>query len=128
MTTPRDGTSPAARAPILDGAFADMVLQFRGRTGLSQRAVADDLRIHVRSVQLWEAGESHPNARNLQALIGVFFDAGAFTAGLVQTEAAALWHAAEAVVSEADGTDFFELTQAVSEVDDVCLHARIGEG
>jgi WD40 repeat protein/transcriptional regulator with XRE-family HTH domain len=76
--------------------FAGLLLRLRGRTALSQRDVAVRLGIHVRSVQLWEAGASHPNAQRLQALISMFLDAGGFPIGLEQTEAAALWAAADA--------------------------------
>jgi WD40 repeat protein len=76
--------------------FSGMALRLRGRTSLSQRQVADHLHVHVRSVQLWEAGESHPSARNLQALIGLFLESGAFTPSLERTEATELWSAADA--------------------------------
>ncbi|MBV9173485.1 MAG: helix-turn-helix transcriptional regulator, partial [Chloroflexi bacterium] len=75
--------------------FSGMLLRFRGRTGLSQREIADRIHVHVRSVQLWEAGGSHPNARNLQGLIRLFLKNGAFTNGLEQVEAAALWSAVD---------------------------------
>ena len=81
--------------PTMGEGFAGMLLRLRGRTGLSQRDVADRIGVHVRSVQLWEAGETHPNARRLQALIGVLLEAGAFTPGSEDLEAVALWNAAD---------------------------------
>ncbi len=75
--------------------FCGLLLQFRGRTELSQRDLAQRLHVHVRSVQLWEAGASHPNARHLQALIGLLLQAQRFGAGRERAEASALWTAVE---------------------------------
>jgi transcriptional regulator with XRE-family HTH domain len=66
----------------------------RGRTGLTQREIATKLGVHVRSVQLWEAAASHPNARRLEALIVLFLESDAFADGLELDEADALWTAA----------------------------------
>jgi WD40 repeat protein len=74
--------------------FAGLALRLRGRTGLTQRDIAAALDVHVRSVQLWEAAASHPNAARLQALIRLFLDAGAFSDGTEREEAEALWLAA----------------------------------
>ncbi len=74
--------------------FAGLALRLRGRTGLTQRDVAAGLGVHVRSVQLWEAAASHPNAARLQGLIRFFLDTGSFTEGSEIEEAEALWHAA----------------------------------
>jgi WD40 repeat protein/transcriptional regulator with XRE-family HTH domain len=74
--------------------FAGLALRLRGRTGMTQRDLARRLDVHVRSVQLWEGAASHPNARRLQALVEVFLDSNAFTAGLELEEAEALWTAA----------------------------------
>jgi WD40 repeat protein/transcriptional regulator with XRE-family HTH domain len=74
--------------------FAGLALRLRGRTGLTQRELAAQLGTHVRSIQLWEAGASHPNARRLRVLIEVMLDAGGFGAAVEQAEAEALWNAA----------------------------------
>jgi len=74
--------------------FAGLTLRLRGRTGLTQRDIATQLGIHVRSVQLWEAAASHPNARRLEALIELFLESEAFADGLELEEAEALWTAA----------------------------------
>src|SRR5215471_18380619 len=76
--------------------FAGLALRLRGRTGLTQRDIAASLGVHVRSVQLWEAAASHPNASRLQALIRVFLEAGGFDLGSEADEAQALWLAAMA--------------------------------
>jgi WD40 repeat protein len=74
--------------------FAGLALRLRGRTGLTQRDVATALDVHVRSVQLWEAAASHPNATRLQGLLRLFLEAGAFAEGTEREEAEALWVAA----------------------------------
>jgi WD40 repeat protein/transcriptional regulator with XRE-family HTH domain len=71
--------------------FAGLTVRLRGRTGLTQRQLAARVGVHQRSIQDWEAGLSHPNQQRLQALIGVYLDAGAFIEGLELTEAQALW-------------------------------------
>lgn len=75
--------------------FVGLVLRLRGATGLTQREVAARLGLHVRSVQLWEAGASHPSPQRLQGLISVFLDAGGFADGAERDQAEALWGAAE---------------------------------
>ena len=52
--------------------------------------------VHLRSIQDWEAGLSHPSARRLRALIAVFLDTAAFVEGRELAEAQALWSAAQA--------------------------------
>jgi WD40 repeat protein len=63
---------------------------------LTQRDVAAGLGVHVRSVQLWEAGASHPTAQRLEALIDLILGAGGFAEGVEQAEAETLWNAAVA--------------------------------
>jgi transcriptional regulator with XRE-family HTH domain len=75
--------------------FYGLVLQLRGRIGLTQRELAARLDVHVHSVQGWEAGTSYPGATSLQRLIAVGVRAGGFTAGREAAEAAALWAAAQ---------------------------------
>jgi WD40 repeat protein/transcriptional regulator with XRE-family HTH domain len=90
------GVQNAARLLVDVAGFAGLALRFRGRTGLTQREVAARLGIHVRSVQLWESGASHPSPHRLQGLISVFVDAGGFTDGDERDQADALWASAEA--------------------------------
>ena len=86
----------AGRSSADGEGFAGLALRLRGRTGLTQRDIAASLGVHVRSVQLWEAAASHPNASRLQALIRVFLQAGGFDLGSEAEEAQALWLAAMA--------------------------------
>ena len=71
-----------------------MLLRHRGRTGLIQRDFAARAGVSHGSVQDWEAGLNYPDARHLQALIGVFLQAGGLTVRGEATEAEALWAAA----------------------------------
>src|SRR5207245_10899789 len=74
--------------------FQGLVLRFRGRTGLTQRQVATRTGASPRSVQAWEAGNSHPSTAMLEALITCFMEAGGFARGREVAEAEALWSAA----------------------------------
>ena len=56
--------------------FAGLLLRHRGRTGLTQRDLAERLGTSRRSVQDWESGASHPGAERLQALILVLLEVG----------------------------------------------------
>jgi DNA-binding transcriptional regulator YiaG len=49
--------------------FCDLLLRDCGRSGVTQRQLADRLGIHRRSVQEWEVGAAYPNAEQLAALI-----------------------------------------------------------
>src|SRR5215204_4806651 len=83
--------------PAFDGStesFPDLVLQLRGRIGLTQRDLAARLGVHAHSIQGWESGASFPGAASLQALMTVGLRAGGFTAGREAEEAARLWAAA----------------------------------
>jgi WD40 repeat protein/transcriptional regulator with XRE-family HTH domain len=71
--------------------FAGLTLRLRGRTGLTQAALAEQLEVHVHSVQFWEGGTSHPTARRLEALLEVFLARDGFTDGRELEEAEALW-------------------------------------
>ena len=77
-----------------DEQFQGLLLQHRGRTGLTQREVASRAHVHVRSVQAWEGGVSYPGAASLKALIVVFLEASGFNAEREGAEAEALWAAA----------------------------------
>ena len=74
--------------------FHGLLLRHRGRTGLSQRDVADRLGAGRRTVQDWEAGVNHPSAERLQGLIQALLMAGGLTAGQEAAEARRLWAAA----------------------------------
>src|SRR3712207_3767309 len=74
--------------------FRGLLLQLRGRIGLTQRELAARLDVHTHSVQAWEAGTSCPGAGSLRALIAAAAQAGGFTPGDEVAEAAALWSAA----------------------------------
>jgi WD40 repeat protein/transcriptional regulator with XRE-family HTH domain len=76
--------------------FPVLAVRHRGRTGLTQRDLAARVGVHLRSIQDWEAGLSHPSAQRLRALIAVFLDAAAFVEGHELAEAQALWSAAQA--------------------------------
>jgi WD40 repeat protein/transcriptional regulator with XRE-family HTH domain len=73
--------------------FRDLLLRYRGRTGLTQRDLAARLGASRRTVQEWEAGLSHPSAELLQALIQVLLEAGVLRVGREAAEAQQLWAA-----------------------------------
>ena len=73
--------------------FHGLVLRHRGRTRLTQRQLAERVGVHMRSIQAWESGVSHPNAGRLQALISNFLETGGFSVGQEPNEARALWDA-----------------------------------
>jgi transcriptional regulator with XRE-family HTH domain len=74
--------------------FRSLILQLRGRIGLTQRDLAARLEVHAHSVQAWEAGTSYPGAGSLRALIAAAVQAGGFTPGNEAAEAARIWAAA----------------------------------
>jgi WD40 repeat protein/transcriptional regulator with XRE-family HTH domain len=73
--------------------FRDLLLRHRGRTGLTQRELADRVGANRRTVQDWEAALNYPGAERLQALIQVLFEAGSLTVGREAAEARELWAA-----------------------------------
>jgi transcriptional regulator with XRE-family HTH domain len=75
--------------------FHGLLLLSRGRTGLTQRQLADRVGVSARSVQDWEAGVSHPGAERLQHLVAALLEAGGLSAGCEAEEARAIWAAAE---------------------------------
>lgn len=74
--------------------FRGLVLQLRGRIGLTQRELAARLGVHVNSIQGWEAGANYPGMASLRALIAVGVQAGGFSTGREAEGAAAIWAAA----------------------------------
>src|SRR4051794_38047424 len=82
--------------PISDGpgeSFPGLLLQMRGRIGLTQRELAAQLGVHVHSLQGWESGTTYPGAASLRALIEALLQAEGFTIGREADEAAAMWAA-----------------------------------
>jgi transcriptional regulator with XRE-family HTH domain len=75
--------------------FRGLLLRFRGRTGLSQTQLAACAGVHQRSIQAWESGFSLPSTNSLQALIVALVQTHGFTSGDAESEARALWSAAE---------------------------------
>src|ERR1700694_1913155 len=80
-------SSPAAES------FRDLLLRHRGRSGLTQRELANRAGANRRTVQDWEAGVNYPSAELLQALIQALLAAGGLTAGHEAAEAQDLWAA-----------------------------------
>jgi WD40 repeat protein/transcriptional regulator with XRE-family HTH domain len=74
--------------------FAGLLLRHRGRTGLTQRDLAERLGTTRRSIQDWESGAYYPTAERLQALIVVLLESGGLTVGREAIEAHGLWAAA----------------------------------
>src|SRR5579871_1241056 len=74
--------------------FQGLLLRCRGRSRLTQGALAKRVGVHIRSVEDWESGSSYPSAERLRALISALLDAGGLSAGREAREAEALWAAA----------------------------------
>src|SRR5438132_7246769 len=74
--------------------FAGLLLRHRGRTGLTQRDLAERLGTTRRSVQDWESGAYYPSAERLQGLILVLLESDGLTVGREVVEAHELWAAA----------------------------------
>ena len=74
--------------------FQGMLLQLRGRTGLTQRELATSLGMHWRSIQGWESGANYPSAASLRLLLVAYLEAGALTPGKETAHADAVWTAA----------------------------------
>jgi WD40 repeat protein/transcriptional regulator with XRE-family HTH domain len=72
-----------------------LLLRHRGRTGLTQRALAIRLGVDRRTVQDWEAGLKYPTAERLQGLLGVLLELGGMSGGREADEAQELWAAVE---------------------------------
>jgi WD40 repeat protein/transcriptional regulator with XRE-family HTH domain len=74
--------------------FRDLLLRHRGRTGLTQRQLAERVGVNLRSIQDWEAGANCPGAQRLQALIAAMLASNGLTNGRELDEASELWAAA----------------------------------
>jgi WD40 repeat protein/transcriptional regulator with XRE-family HTH domain len=75
--------------------FRGQLLRLRGRIGLTQLQLAAEIEVHINSVQSWEAGLSCPSAASLRRLIAAILRLGGFNVGREQSEASALWTAAQ---------------------------------
>src|SRR5260370_36297001 len=71
--------------------FRALLLRHRGRTGLTQRELADRAGANRRTVQDWEGALNYPSAERLQALIQALLEAGGLTLGREAAEAHELW-------------------------------------
>jgi WD40 repeat protein/transcriptional regulator with XRE-family HTH domain len=86
------GADTARESGVED--FGGLTVRHRGRTGLTQRQLAARLGVHVRTIQDWEAGHTHPATPRLKPLIAVYLEAGGFAEAHELAEAQALWAAA----------------------------------
>src|ERR1700681_4054512 len=75
--------------------FAGLLLGSRGRSRLTQRALATRAGVSLRAVQNWEAGLNYPTAERLRSLMGVLLEAGGLSPGSERDEAESMWSAAE---------------------------------
>src|SRR4051794_7139730 len=73
--------------------FRGLILQLRGRTGLTQRELATRVGVNVSSIQGWETGDNFPGVASLKALIVAGLQGGGFTVGRERDEAQARWAA-----------------------------------
>jgi WD40 repeat protein/transcriptional regulator with XRE-family HTH domain len=80
---------------LVPESFRGLLLRHRGRTGLSQRDLAARAGVSLRSVQVWEAGDSLPTAERLQALLRALLEVRGLTVGHEMAEARQLWAAVE---------------------------------
>src|SRR3981081_2937246 len=82
--------------PVMSSAsepFAGLLVASRGRTRLTQGALAASVRGSLRAVQAWEAGVNEPKAERLRTLVGALFEGGGLTEGHEREEAESLWAA-----------------------------------
>src|SRR5215510_14959082 len=75
--------------------FQGLLLLHRGRSGLTQRQLADRVGVSVRSIQDWESGVNYPGSERLRALIRALLDGHGLTAGRERGDAEALWATVE---------------------------------
>lgn len=52
--------------------FADRLVYFRQKQGLTQQKLAEMVHVSVSGVQKWEHGQAEPNARTLQRMADIF--------------------------------------------------------
>lgn len=63
--------------------FSGLLLRYRGRTRLTQRQLADRMKVSLRALQRWETGVMYPGTERLQALLVSLLEErpSAYTAG-----------------------------------------------
>jgi WD40 repeat protein/transcriptional regulator with XRE-family HTH domain len=71
--------------------FSGLLLRHRGRTGLTQRQLAERVGVNRRALQDWEAGVNCPGAGTLQTLLVALLESDGLIAGQEADEAKALW-------------------------------------
>ena len=52
--------------------FADQLIKYRQKHGLTQQGLAAELEVSVSAIQKWERGQAEPNARTLQRMADLF--------------------------------------------------------
>src|SRR5260370_38358470 len=66
---------------------AGLLLRHRGRTGLTQRELAERIGASVRTVENWEGGVNYPSAKPMPALIAALLESRGMTVGRELDEA-----------------------------------------
>src|SRR3984893_6096972 len=75
--------------------FAGLLLGSRGRSRLTQRALATRAGVSLRAVQNWEAGVNYPTAERLRSVMGALLEVGGLSPGRERDKAESMWTAAE---------------------------------
>ncbi|MBV9280027.1 MAG: XRE family transcriptional regulator, partial [Chloroflexi bacterium] len=83
------------RYKVTDYRFGQLALTLREKAGLTQAEVAGAVGVSDRTIQHWEGGTAFPAAANLQKLIALYLQHGAFTPGHERNEAEAFWKQAD---------------------------------
>lgn len=83
------------RYKVTDYRFGQLALTLREKARLTQADVAGAVGVSDRTIQHWEGGTAFPAAANLQKLIALYFQHGAFTPGHERDEAEAIWKQAD---------------------------------
>ncbi len=77
-----------------DYVFGQRILTLRTSIGVTQEGLATLLSVSRKAIGRWEAGETHPKAAHLQALLVLAWQQGAFVAGQEEEEIRTFWRAA----------------------------------
>jgi transcriptional regulator with XRE-family HTH domain len=83
------------RYKVTDYRFGQLALTLREKARLTQTEVAGAVGVSDRTIQHWEGGTAFPAAANLQKLIALYLQHGAFTPGHERDEAEAFWKQAD---------------------------------
>src|SRR5947209_20100748 len=83
------------RYKVTDYRFGLLALTLREKSGLTQAEVAGTVGVSERTIQHWEAGTAFPAAANLQKLVALYLEHGAYTPGQEREEAEAFWKQAD---------------------------------